>query len=81
MSTLRFPAYSALQADLIPQDRRGRIMGLMGTLRNLAMVPSAAVFGYLYQLDPVYPFYLGAAVELLAVGIIFFLIKEPSRAH
>jgi len=80
-STLRFPAYSALQADLIPQDRRGRIMGLMGTLRNLAMVPSAAVFGYLYQLDPVYPFYLGAAVELLAVGIIFFLIKEPSRAH
>jgi MFS family permease len=80
-NTLRFPAYSALQADLIPKDRRGRVMGLMGTLRNLAMVPAATVFGYLYQVNPVYPFYLGAAVELLAVGIILFLIKEPSWKH
>jgi MFS family permease len=78
-NTLRFPAYSALQADLIPQDRRGRVLGLMGTLRNLAMVPAATVFGLLYQVDPVYPFYLGAAVELAAVGIILFLIKEPGR--
>ena len=80
-NTLRFPAYSALQADLIPKDRRGRVMGLMGTLRNLAMVPAAAVFGYLYQVDPVYPFYLGAAVELISVAIVLFLIREPSRAH
>jgi hypothetical protein len=45
------------------------------------MVPAAAVFGYLYQVDPVYPFYLGAAVELLAVAIVLFLIKEPIRQH
>ena len=79
-STLVYPAFSALQADLVPQDRRGRVMGLIGTLRNLAMVPSATIFGYLYQVNPVYPFYLGAAVEVLAVAIVLFLIKEPGRA-
>jgi len=72
-----FPAFSALRADLIPQDKRGRIMGVIGTLRTLAMVPSAALFGLLYQVDRAAPFMLGVFLEVMTVLIIVFLVREP----
>ncbi len=72
-----FPAFSALQADLIPKDKRGRIMGVIGPLRTLAMVPSAAIFGLLYQVDRAAPFMLGVFLEIMTVLIIIFLVREP----
>ncbi|MBN2336683.1 MFS transporter, partial [Candidatus Bathyarchaeota archaeon] len=72
-----FPALNALRADLIPQDRRGRIMGLMGTLRSLAMVPAGVFFGLLYEVNRAYPYYVGVAVEVLTVAIIVLYVREP----
>lgn len=72
-----FPAFSALRADLIPRDKRGRVMGVSGILRTLATVPSAALFGLLYQMDPALPYILGIALEVVAVLIVVFLVREP----
>jgi len=74
---LTIPAYSALLADLIPKEKRGRIMGTIVTLNILATVPASALGGFLYGASPVYPFILtmilGATVSL----IILVAVREP----
>jgi MFS family permease len=74
-----FPALNALRADIIPQEVRGRIMGLMGTLRSLAMVPAGALFGLLYEVNRKYPYYLGIIIEITTVIIILKYITEPKK--
>ncbi|UCD97145.1 MAG: MFS transporter [Candidatus Bathyarchaeota archaeon] len=74
---LIMPAYNALLADLIPKEKRGRIMGTIVTMNILATVPSSAFGGVLYGASPVYPFFLsmilGASVSL----IVLFAVREP----
>jgi MFS family permease len=72
-------AYSALQADMIPRDKRGRIMGTIGTMNLLATIPSAAIAGYLYQIDPASPFVVAIILGVITSLIILFLVKEPER--
>ncbi len=72
-----YPAFSALQADLVPKDKRGRIMGMIGTLRTLAVVPAATLFGVLYEVNPVVPFALALVLEILTIVIVIYKIKEP----
>jgi MFS family permease len=71
-----WPALYALQADLVPQDKRGRIMGIIGTLRTLAMVPASTIFGLLYQSNPATPFILAILLETIIVAIVVFGIHE-----
>ena len=79
--SLFFPAMMALRADIIPREMRGRVMGLMGTLRSLAMVPAAAVFGYLYEVNKAYPYMIGVAIEVVTVAIIWGLVSEPESSE
>ena len=74
-----YPAYSALQADMIPREMRGRVIGIVGTLRILATIPSAALAGLLYEYHPAAPFVLAIAVELVSISIVVFRIREPSQ--
>ena len=78
-SALVRPAQSALQADLIPRDRRGRIIGTIGTLNILAMIPSSTLGGLLYQVNPASPFVLSAILGVVTLLIVAFLVKEPHR--
>ncbi|UCD45731.1 MAG: MFS transporter [Candidatus Bathyarchaeota archaeon] len=73
-----FPAFRALQADMIPREARGRVLGVIGTLRILATVPSAALGGLLYQTHPALPFALAIVLQLISVSIIYFKVQEPS---
>jgi len=75
-----YPALFALQADLIPPEKRGRIMGAIGTMRTLATVPAAALHGVLYEIEPAAPFVAAIILEIMIVGIVFYRIKEPERA-
>ncbi len=76
-----FPAMMALRADIIPREMRGRVMDLMGTLRSLVMVPAAAVFGYLYEVNRAYPYMIGVAIEVVTVAIIWGLVHEPETSE
>jgi MFS family permease len=76
-TALFFPAIMALRADIIPRDIRGRVMGLMGTLRSLVIVPAATVFGYLYEVNRAYPYMIGVFIEVVTVTLIWGLISEP----
>lgn len=74
---LIMPAYNALLADLIPKERRGRIMGTIVTLNILATVPASALGGLLYGTSPVYPFILTMALGGTVSLIILFAVREP----
>lgn len=77
--TIVFPAVHSLRADLIPVERRGRIMGLIGVMKNLVMVPSAVFFGWIYQeVSPGLTFMFGS---VLAVFSILLVLASFGRAR
>jgi len=76
-----FPALNALRADMVPRQKRGRIMGLMGTMRSLIMVPAATVYGYLYEVNKAYPYRIGVAIEVVTAAIILGLVSEPETSE
>lgn len=79
---LIMPAYSALLADLIPKEKRGRIMGTIVTLNILATVPASALGGFLYGLAPAYPFILTMILGVTVSLIILLTVNDQiGRAH
>jgi len=74
---LIMPAYHALQADMIPREKRGRIMGTIGTLNVMATIPASVLAGFLYSLDPAYPFAFTIVLGIIVSLIIFFAVREP----
>lgn len=75
--SLLFPAYSALLADMIPREKRGRIMGTIITLNILASVPASALGGFLYGVLPQAPFLLAVTLGSGVCLLIFITVKEP----
>jgi len=73
------PATRSLVTDFTPQDKRGRVMGAIGMLNILATIPSSTIAGFLYQINPAYPFILIIIMESIAILIVIFLIKEPQK--
>lgn len=73
------PAYQALLADLTPKDMRGRVMGVVGTLNLLVMIPASAIGGLLYELEPSSPFILCVFLGIICIALIILLIEEPVK--
>ncbi len=79
MGIMGGPAWQALVADIIPSDRRGRIMGLMGTLIGLLSLPGTWLGGYLYDyVNPMTPFYTSFTLGIAATAIFILFVKEPT---
>lgn len=72
-------AISALQADLIPRELRGRTMATIFLLSSfLAMVPGNIYGGYTYQyLNKAIPFITLLILNLMSLVIIILKVKEP----
>jgi len=80
MGIMGGPAWQALVVDLIPSERRGRILGLMGTLVGLLSLPATWVGGYLYDyVSPASPFYTSFSLGLAATIIFLLFVKEPEE--
>lgn len=79
LSNTFFPAFAALQADMIPKESRGRILGSLWTLRNFAMIPSATIGGFLYEYNPAAPFVFAFGLQAVAMGIIALKVKTPIK--
>ena len=78
--TLTFPAIHALRADLIPTDKRGRIIGLISVMKSLVQVPSAILFGWMYQsVSPNSVFLSAVILELCSLGVILSSFKALKR--
>jgi MFS family permease len=69
---IQLTSFTAEQADLIPKEMRGRLMGMMGTVGILWWALVSSVFGFLYQIDPVKTFILTIFFDLATIAIILF---------
>ena len=76
------PAYEALQADLTPRQIRGRITSFWDMSGAVATAIGAPLGGFIFQsLNPAFPFYLFAAIEVAAALLILIAVKEPNKAE
>ncbi len=74
--SLFMPSYDAMVTDLTEKEKRGRVMGVMGTLNILAAAPASIIGGALYQLEPQLPFILTIITGLFSLTIILVMVKE-----
>ena len=76
------PVWQALVADVTPPDRRGKMIGIIGTISGIVSTPASWVGGYMYDnISPALPFQTSFVIN--AVGSIIFiaLLKEPEKSE
>ena len=67
----------AFVADLVPEEKRGTAYGLYHGVVGFTLLPASLIAGWLWQaVSPAAPFFLGAALALLATLGIMLLIRE-----
>ncbi|MCK4583360.1 MFS transporter, partial [Candidatus Bathyarchaeota archaeon] len=74
------PLWQALIVDYTPQEERGRIMGIIGTIKSVLSVPATWIGGALYDnVSPSTPFRFSFAMDLIAIAIFIFILKPPKE--
>ena len=76
------PLWQALIVDYTPQEERGRIMGIIGTIKSVLSVPATWIGGALYDnVSPSTPFRFSFAMDLIAIAIFIFILKPPKEPN
>jgi MFS family permease len=70
------PARKALIVDLAAPALRARSIGLYYLIRSVAVSPAALVGGLLWEVTPVLPFYVAAAIGCLGVVVFAATVEE-----
>ena len=83
------PALRAMQADNVPEEVRGRQMGLLESMSNVGSVVGAPIGGFLLDLyfdvdiglpSPItgtmIPFFVSGALGFITVSLVILLVKE-----
>jgi MFS family permease len=74
------PSWNALIADIVPTEKRGTVMGTIGTLTGIVAGPSSIIGGWLWQTyTPQLPFQISAIVGLIAALIFWLGVREPTQ--
>jgi len=76
MAVFRTPVV-ALMPDLVPSPLRSKANGVINLMGGLGGVLAFLVGGLLYKVYRPLPFWFGGLVTLLAVGLLFWKVKEP----
>lgn len=71
------PARKALIVDLAHETARGRAVGMYYLVRGLVVFPASLVGGWLWYLNPQFPFYL--AFLMGVAGFLFYAIWGPGE--
>jgi maltose/moltooligosaccharide transporter len=69
----------ALMPDITPSKFRSQANGVINLMGGLGTIIATLGGGSLYEMNPAYPFWLGAVLAVLAVILLFFVIKEPKE--
>jgi multidrug resistance protein len=72
-------AAQAYVADVTPEDKRARGMGLIGMAFGLGFVLGPAIGGLLAEIDIAAPFYAVAMLATLNATAMLFILPEPER--
>jgi len=78
MAVFRTPVI-ALMPDLIPSPLRSKANGVINLMGGLGGVLAFLGGGLLYKILRPLPFWVGGAITLIAVAILFWKVKEPKK--
>jgi len=78
MAVFRTPVI-ALMPDLIPSPLRSKANGVINLMGGLGGVLAFLGGGLLYKILRPLPFWVGGAITLIAVAILFWKVKEPRK--
>jgi len=71
------PTYSALEADLVPKERRGRVYAVFTVAWNTFTVPASLLGGFIYeQVSPQLSFILASVGVILCFALTAIFIKK-----
>jgi MFS family permease len=74
------PLWQAIIVDYTSQEERGRIMGVIGTIKSVLSAPASWVGGSLYDnASPEAPFRASFFMDALAILIFIFILKPPEK--
>lgn len=75
-----FNVFPALEADLVPREKRGRVSAIMFLLSGIAGAVGQALAGFAYErIHPRFPFILLTALIFVDLILVVFLVKEPTE--
>ena len=74
------PAWNALVADVVPQEKRGTVQGAIGTVTGIVSAPASILGSYLWtNLGPQFPFYAASLTGMVGVIVFWIGVKEPKQ--
>jgi len=76
MALWRTPLF-ALMPDLIPSKLRSQANGVINLMAGIGGIFAFIIGGILYKIYRPLPFWFGSLLSMVAVGILFWKIKEP----
>ncbi len=77
---LMFSAYSALQADLVPKDQRGKVTGFAQFFNYIVMGIGILIGGWLfYSVSHQFPFFLIIPLLVPQFLLTLLLVHEPTK--
>ncbi len=76
MAVWRTPVV-ALMPDITPSKYRSQANGIINFMGGLGAIIAFIGGAKLYEMDPTYPFWLGAGLVALSAILVFIFIKEP----
>lgn len=72
------PAWQALITDLVPSERRGGVIGLMGASSGVTSAPSSYIGGYLWDnFSPSATILVSAMLSAASATVFLLSVKEP----
>lgn len=69
----------ALMPDITPSRYRSQANGIINLMGGIGAIIAFLGGATLYEMDPAYPFYLGAGLVTLSAILVFLFIKEPKN--
>lgn len=76
------PTYSAMEADLVPKELRGKEVGCSQFVTYVLMALGGLTGGFLYEnVSPAFPFFVAFGLVILCVLLQILLVREPDKRH
>ncbi len=69
----------ALMPDITPSHYRSQANGVINFMGGVGSIISFLVGAKLYDINHAYPFWLGSVLVIVAITLLFLLIKEPKE--
>lgn len=79
-NALFMPGYSAMEADLVPKELRGKEVGCSQFVTYVLMAIGGLAGGFLYEsVYPAFPFFVAFALVVVCTLLQTVLIREPDK--